>query len=73
MSMVMIDGEWIPPMKVSTVHKPDLQHFTPKQIEEYCDAMLDSLCCKPDIDGKDALIQIGLQIIRQLQAELAGE
>ncbi len=65
MSMVRIDGEWIPETNVSTPLEPNLQHFTPEQIEKHV-----ALCQKYyEKDGGELYLD-SVRIIRQLQSEL---
>ncbi|KKM07121.1 hypothetical protein LCGC14_1737110 [marine sediment metagenome] len=49
--------------------KPDLQQFTPEQIEEYCGTIL-NLCLVSRVDGERMLT--GVQIIRHLQRVVEG-
>ena len=56
-------------MNVSTPDKPDLQQFTPEQIEDYCGKIL-NLCLVSRVDGERMLT--GVQIIRQLQNQARG-
>ncbi len=49
--------------------EPDLQQFTEQQINDYCEK-IDNICFAAHSDGK--LLFEGMQIIRQLQAELAA-
>ncbi len=53
---------------VSTPQGPDLQQYTPKQVDNYCEKVLDK-CLFISLDEAVKLLTDSVQIIRQLQAE----
>ncbi len=51
------------------VSTPDLQQFTPEQIEDFCKEM-EGLSMAEQVRPRIEQVEQGVQIIRQLQAEL---
>lgn len=56
---------------VSTPQELDLQHFTPEQIEEYCNSAVEEYYRR--LPDNVELLLVAAQIIRQLQVEAGVE